>query len=59
MTTLDGKATAALRASAAAFDRAKTKGYAWIGEQGTFITHESTGAFCPPPPIHPDQLRLA
>lgn len=52
-------ALAALAASAAAFDRAQRKGYAWVGGQGTFITHEATGAFMPPPPIHPDQLRLA
>lgn len=52
-------ALAALAASANAFDRAKVKGYVWIGEQGTFQTHEMYGGFVPPPPIHPDQLRLA
>lgn len=50
---------AALAPAARAFERATIKGYAWIGEQGSFETHESDGAFTPPPPIHPDQLRLA
>jgi hypothetical protein len=53
------EAIAALAPAARAFERAKVKGYVWIGEQGSLLTHESEIAFTPPPPIHPDQLRLA
>jgi hypothetical protein len=50
---------AALAPAARAFTRAREKGYVWIDPQTQmFETHESTGAWCPPPPIHPDQLRL-
>jgi hypothetical protein len=48
-----------LAPAARAWQRAKTKGYVWINDQTQmFETHESTLAWCPPEPIHPDQLRL-
>lgn len=59
MTKLDREGAAALAAAARAFRKAQNKGYVWIGEQGAFETHESTGAWTPPPLIHPNQLRLA
>lgn len=59
MVGVDREGAAALAAAARAFRKAQNKGYVWIGEQGSFETHESTGAWTPPPPIHPDQLRLA
>jgi hypothetical protein len=57
--TVDREGVAALAAAARAFTRAQVKGYVWVGQSGLFETHESTGAWAPPPPIHRDQLRLA
>jgi hypothetical protein len=46
----------ALTSAARAFARAQSKGYVWIGEQGTFETCE--GWMSPPEPKtgNPDQL---
>lgn len=60
MTDADARRViAALAPAARAFERAKVKGYVWVGEQGTLLTHEAHGTYVLPPPIHPDQLRLA
>lgn len=57
---LDREAAAALRASAAAFERAKRKGYVWIGEDGRYQTHEQFDMLEEPKVVyHPEQLRLA
>lgn len=56
---LDPKGAAALRQAAAAFERAKRKGYVWIGEDGRYQTHEQFDMPVQPKVIHPDQLRLA
>lgn len=55
---LKRKGEAALAASARAFTKAQIKGHVWIGDQGCFETYEMLDTWCPPDPIHPDQLRL-
>jgi hypothetical protein len=54
-----GEIIAGLAPAARAFERAKRKGYVWIGEQGTFETFEMFDDWEPSPPPNPDQLRLA
>jgi hypothetical protein len=49
---------AGLAPAARAFERAKRKGYAWVGETGFFETHEAQGTFMPEPPPNPNQLTL-
>ena len=58
MTPVDRKGAAALAAAARAFERAKTKGYVWVDDQGSFATWDYTGIWQMPDPIHEDQLRL-
>lgn len=49
---------AALAASARAFDKAKTKGYVWISDDGTYQTYEMFDGFRPSPGPNPDQLTI-
>lgn len=53
------KGEAALAASARAFTKAQKQGLVWIGEQGTFETHEAWGVPQYKAAPNPAQLRLA
>jgi hypothetical protein len=60
VTTADEReGKAALAAAARAFTKAQTKGLVWIGEQGTFETHEAWDMPQYRPSDNPAQLRLA
>jgi hypothetical protein len=56
---LERKGEAALAASARAFTKAQKQGLVWIGEQGTFETHESWGMPTYKEAPNPHQLRLS
>jgi hypothetical protein len=55
---LANEVIAGLAPAARAFERAKRKGYAWVGESGAYETHEAQLAFTPAPPPNPNQLTL-
>lgn len=56
---VDREGKLALAAAARAFERAKRAGHVWISdESGMYETIEGQLAWEPPPPIHPDQLRI-
>jgi hypothetical protein len=53
------KGEAALAAAARAFTKAQKQGLVWIGEQGTFETHEAWGVPQYKAAPNPQQLRLS